>query len=105
MTAPAGACEWCGGPQWWSVHAGVMYVKCQSGCVSLFPEDRVNFLPDSELGENDEWGPRFSGSPFGTIEEGEGVTCEGSEASKSGNQSKDASGGGSTKGGRECLGE
>ena len=24
---------------------GVMYVKCQAGCVSLFPEERFNFPP------------------------------------------------------------
>ncbi len=53
MTAPAGPCEWCGGPQWWTFVRGVMYVRCQGGCQSLFPEERVGFsrpVGDDPLG-------------------------------------------------------
>ena len=51
MASPAGPCEWCGGPQWWTVVAGVMYVKCQGGCVSLFSDERVNFPPPSDVAD------------------------------------------------------
>jgi len=51
MNAPAGPCEWCGGPQIWTIASGIMYVKCKGGCVSLFAEERVNFPPDSEGAE------------------------------------------------------
>ena len=55
MTAPAGPCEWCGGPQWWTVVSDVMYVKCQAGCISLFPSERFSFLPpEGELLELDD---------------------------------------------------
>ena len=45
MSAPAGPCEWCGGPQNWTVHAGVMYVRCVAGCQSLFGNERVEIPP------------------------------------------------------------
>ena len=35
MTAPAGSCEWCGGPQNWTFMHGEMYVRCQLGCLPL----------------------------------------------------------------------
>ena len=38
MTAPAGPCEWCGGPQYWTFIQGEMYVKCQGGCLGLFAD-------------------------------------------------------------------
>jgi len=54
MSAPAGPCEWCGGPQSWTIIAGEMYVRCQGGCSSLFPEERIDVLPpDSDLFELD----------------------------------------------------
>ena len=39
MSAPAGLCEWCGGPQQWTFASGVMYVRCLLGCLPLFVED------------------------------------------------------------------
>ena len=45
MNAPAGPCEWCGGPQNWTIHAGEMYVRCQEGCLALFPEERIDIPP------------------------------------------------------------
>jgi len=48
MAAPAGPCEWCGGPQQWTVVAGEMYVRCVAGCQSLFPEGPATHLLDSE---------------------------------------------------------
>ncbi len=35
MSAPAGPCEWCGGPQWWTVVRGEVWVSCKGGCSSL----------------------------------------------------------------------
>ena len=35
MSAPAGLCEWCGGPQQWTFVRGVMYVRCRLGCEML----------------------------------------------------------------------
>jgi len=50
MTAPAGPCEWCGGPQWWTIVRGEMFVKCQGGCVSLWETERYNVPPpDGEV--------------------------------------------------------
>ncbi len=81
MTAPAGPCEWCGGPQWWTIVSGVMYVKCQLGCVSLFPEERYNFSPpDGDLEHVSEVLDRLG---FGTSRGEEGVTRSGCEANKS----------------------
>ena len=39
MNAPAGMCEWCGGPQQWTFVRSVMYVRCVSGCLPLLFED------------------------------------------------------------------
>ena len=41
MTAPAGPCEQCGGPQWWTIVGDEMYVKCQAGCLWLDLEGEV----------------------------------------------------------------
>ena len=64
MTSPpAGPCEWCGGSQWWTVARGVMYVKCMSGCLSLFPEELFDFPPPDGVVDGhqlDEWGPELS---------------------------------------------
>ncbi len=49
MTAPAGPCEWCGGPQNWTFILGEMYVRCQSGCLGLFDEGPVLPRPTGEL--------------------------------------------------------
>ncbi len=35
MAAPAGPCEWCGGPQQWTFIASEMYTRCISGCQPL----------------------------------------------------------------------
>ncbi len=35
MSAPAGPCEWCGGPQHWTLISGEVYVSCDSGCIPL----------------------------------------------------------------------
>jgi len=41
MAAPAGPCEWCGGPQWWTVVLGEMWVSCKRGCLPLPLEGEV----------------------------------------------------------------
>jgi len=80
MTAPAGPCEWCGGPQWWTVASGVMYVKCQAGCVSLFPEERVNFDPPSD---------KRSLEGLLRIESGNGTTGGSKGVTRSGREAKE----------------
>jgi len=47
MSAPAGPCEWCGGPQLWTVIRGELCVSCRRGCLPL-PLDTV--LPDLGCG-------------------------------------------------------
>ena len=46
MSSVAGPCEWCGGPQKWTVRNDVMYVRCALGCLGLF--DELLPLPDGE---------------------------------------------------------
>ena len=41
MNAPAGPCEWCGGPQLWTVVRGEMWVSCKRGCLPLPFEGEV----------------------------------------------------------------
>jgi len=36
MAAPAGLCEWCGGPQRWTLIRGDIYVVCLLGCLPLW---------------------------------------------------------------------
>ena len=48
MSAPAGPCEWCGGPQWWTIVRDEMYVKCQAGCLPLPFEGEVLASPISD---------------------------------------------------------
>ncbi len=73
MTQPAGPCEWCGGPQNWTIHAGEMYVRCQAGCQSLFGAERVTLPLDSDE-------PLVGCGLEGTLEGEEGVPCEGGSA-------------------------
>ncbi len=39
MSAPAGPCEWCGGPQLWTIRGGEMWVRCSGGCLPLWEEE------------------------------------------------------------------
>ncbi len=51
MAAPAGDCEWCGGPQQWTFIGGDMFVNCLRGCMSLALEGLVSpSVPHSEEG-------------------------------------------------------
>ncbi len=43
----AGPCEWCGGPQHWTIISGDVYVSCDLGCQPLPFGDLVP-PPDSE---------------------------------------------------------
>jgi len=79
MTAPAGLCEWCGGQQNWTIHAGSMYVRCKAGCQSLFGAERVNLPRPSE----DRCSRLDAGSEAGTFPEAEGVPLEGGAANES----------------------
>ena len=73
MTAPAGPCEWCGGPQNWTFIAGEMYVRCQLGCLPL--EGLGLTPPDSDGAE--QMAPSFEMEPEvgGSV-----VPLEGSDA-------------------------
>ena len=42
MSAPAGPCEWCGGPQQWTIHDGEMWVRCVGGCLELVGDEEVD---------------------------------------------------------------
>ncbi len=54
MAAPAGPCEWCGGPQWWTVVHGEMWVICKRGCLEL--PGVGDLLPDLEQGSGEDEG-------------------------------------------------
>jgi len=55
MASPAGPCEWCGGPQVWTIIRGDMYVSCDGGCLPLPfaelvpPPDSMDLRPISEV--------------------------------------------------------
>jgi len=49
VTAPAGPCEQCGGPQWWTIVSGEMYTKCKAGCLWLDLEGEVLLPPKCDL--------------------------------------------------------
>ena len=69
MNSPAGPCEWCGGPQHWTIIGGEMYVSCDGGC-SPIPGLGLDPPPDSpELIK-----PERGLEPIGTILEREGST-------------------------------
>ena len=53
MASPAGPCEWCGGPQRWTIIRDEMYVSCLGGCLGLFDEGPGDPLTDSEVAR---WG-------------------------------------------------
>ena len=46
--SPGGRCEWCGGPQRWTIIAGEMYTACTMGCAPI-PGLGFDPPPDSEL--------------------------------------------------------
>ncbi len=78
MSAPAGPCEWCGGPQQWTIIRELMYVRCIRGCLPL---DLEGLVPPSPLAREDYMLDEFwAKEPYG----GEGVVpCEGGEAKMS----------------------
>ncbi len=75
----SGECDVCGGPQQWTIHRDMMFVRCVAGCQSLFPEERVNLPPSSE-GLLPYREGRFEG---GTYSRREGVPLEGADANQS----------------------
>ncbi len=84
MSAPAGPCEWCGGPQQWTIIRDEMYVRCVLGCLPLDLEDLVPPLP---ISEGDFWTPEGAGE--GTILRMGGVPPEGSAAKTSDSRDND----------------
>ena len=84
MSAPAGPCEWCGGPQWWTVILGEVAVACKLGCLPLLLEG-LDPLPDSEKSEQS---PKLR--HIGTLLEGGGSRpYEGGDAKTSAVQDED----------------
>jgi len=78
MSAPAGPCEWCGGPQHWTIIRGDMYVSCDGGCIPL-PLEGLVPPPGSE---GREWPTEEK--PYGTFKIGGGSKpCEGAGADDS----------------------
>ncbi len=49
MTAPAGPCEWCGGPQNWTFIQGEMFVRCKRGCQPLPLDGMVPAPPPEDV--------------------------------------------------------
>ncbi len=84
--APAGPCEWCGGPQSWTIVCGEMFVKCKGGCTSLFANERYNFPPISEGSERLEREFHEGNGADGTLREEGGVPCEGDAARMNGKE-------------------
>ena len=80
VSALAGPCEWCGGPQNWTIALGVMWVRCVNGCQSLFPEESVTLHPNSE-----ETMQNLEGAGEGTILRMGGVPLEGGAAAEESN--------------------
>ena len=77
-----GPCEWCGGPQSWTVIAGEVYTSCDGGCLPL-PLEGLVPPPDSpELEKPVAW----VGEPMEPEGEGGVVPPEGSEAKTSDTQ-------------------
>ncbi len=77
MAAPAGPCEWCGGPQVWTIIAGEVYVACEGGCLPLPLEGLAPPL-DSELCAISEFDPDME------LFRGGGVApCEGADSKES----------------------
>ena len=74
MAAPAGPCEWCGGPQNWTIIAGEMYVRCVGGCLGLFEEE-------GSIPSRSEWPEKAWVFGDGTSEKEGVVPLEGPEAS------------------------
>jgi len=85
MAAPADPCEWCGGPQFWTIIHGEMYVLCQQGCLGFDFEASVNPLPCSE----DPGIPADVKLPFGTNKREGGVPLEGGAAKVSDSEHSD----------------
>ena len=83
MSAPAGPCEWCGGPQNWTIIRGEMYVRCIDGCLPL---DLEGLVPSHPISEEDFWTPEGAGE--GTILRMGGVPLEG-DAAKTSEDSSD----------------
>ncbi len=53
MSAPAGPCEWCGGPQLWTVVRGEIWVSCKRGCLPLPIEGVEPAVTAGSLKEDD----------------------------------------------------
>ncbi len=79
MTAPAGPCEWCGGPQQWTVALGKMFVRCEFGCLGIF-EERVT-ITSEQRGVDRAHELALQG--IGTPGKDGGVPCEGDAAKMS----------------------
>ncbi len=84
MSAPAGPCEWCGGPQEWTIIRDEMYVRCLLGCLPLDLEGLVP-LPSAARSSLCTISEVFG--PFAR-EEGK-ETPEGGDAAVSGQDSED----------------
>ncbi len=53
MSAPAGPCEWCGGPSWWTVIRGEVWTLCKQGCLPLPLEEEIQVRAAGSASEVD----------------------------------------------------
>ncbi len=62
---PGGTCEWCGGPQWWTMAAGEMWVACQRDCQA----DQLEFWspPTPDVKEGEEFDEQHWGTLNGEV--------------------------------------
>ncbi len=80
MPGPAGPCEWCGGPQHWTIISGDVYVSCDGGCLPLDLEGVVP-PPGSVCALDEVGGSKAAMEPsgcqgVGPLERGESNTSD-----------------------------
>ncbi len=73
-SSAGGPCEWCGGPQWWSIVRGEMWVACQAECrgdpqYDLLPQPTPSIAIGTEF-DSEHWNPTTGEGVEGTPEGG-----------------------------------
>ena len=80
---PGGPCERCGGPQWWTVVRGEMWVACQAECeddqMDLFGRNPplIALLPEPDGDRRNTEAELFGGGGVVPCEGGDARTSEG----------------------------
>ena len=71
-------CDVCGGPEQWTIYAGVTFVRC-----TICPPEQLTLEGFDLPTDSEDAGHDFSRDVMGTSRGGEGVPLEGSEANGS----------------------